>query len=221
MKHFALFVLLAAFSAFGGPASAQEKKVEWKRIDLIPKTPVDYTLDDGVMSKDEMELEAQDMYKLCENNAYQRRYFKCECLAGAFLQQREKLGPMVEQYDIFKTITNSKETDARCANTEEVAGRAFKACLSFTRNYARMEFNKDNEDYCTCAANKVARDYSKAPRLSGSYVEALRMNAMTLCKDPEGRKKLKAEGAREDAQAAQAKTIQSGQIAPVIPKKTN
>lgn len=165
-------LLLLSFAVWS-PAQAQRMK-----------DSIDYTLDDGIMSPEEMMMEAQDIQRQCSRNAYQRVYFKCECLAGAFLQQREKLGPMAMQSDIYTTITNSSETSASCANTESFALRVYESCLSFTQDFNRTEL-RDNNDYCTCAANKASLDFGKAPRLSPMYIQALRMNAMTECRKPD------------------------------------
>lgn len=165
-------ILCLSFAAWN-PAQAQRMK-----------DSVDYTLDDGIMSAEEMIMEAQDIQSQCSRNAYQRVYFNCECLAGAFLQQREKLGPLTMQSDIYNTITNSAETSASCANTESIAARVYQSCLAFTQDFNRTEL-RDNNDYCTCAANKAALDFGRAPRLSSMYIQAVRMNAMTQCRDPD------------------------------------
>lgn len=189
-------ILLLSFAAWS-PAHAQRMK-----------DSIDYTLDDGIMSPEEMMLEAQDIQTQCSRNAYQRVYFNCECLAGAFLQQREKLGPLAMQYDIYNRITNSKETSSSCANTEAMAARVYQSCLGFTQDFDRTEL-RDNNDYCTCAANKAARDFGRAPRLSSMYIQALRMNAMTRCRDPEVVKEYASRTLAKDAEAAEAPAAQA------------
>ena len=192
-----VFLFLAALLLSPLPAWAG-------KADVTPKNSVDYTMDDGIMSKEEMEMEAQDMFKLCDMNAYQKVYFNCACLAGAFLQQREKLGPMVMQDEIFTIITNSEQVSPSCANTEFIAGRAYESCLNFSENYSETELDGDtNIDYCTCVANKMANDFGKMPRLSSSYVETLRYVAMEKCRDPKVRAELKA-GAAKSKEAAKA-----------------
>lgn len=183
---------------------------------LVMKNSFDYTADDGVMSPEEMQMEAQDFYTLCSNHAYQSIYFDCACLAGAFLQQREKHGPVIMQDEIFATITNSAETDASCANTERLAGRTFDTCMGFMGGFARTELNgEQNVEICTCAANKMARDFSLAPRLSSSYIEALRYRAMISCRDPKFREDYKAQS------AAAAATPNAATPAPADPRSAN
>lgn len=184
--------------------------------DLIPKTPLDYTMDDGIMDKEEMQMEAQDVYKLCQINAYQKKLFNCACLAGAFLQQREKLGPTAMQFEIFDMITNSPETSSSCANTADIAGRTYQSCLTFAKNWSPTEFDPDNEDVCSCTANKVAREFARTPRLNPQYIQILRSNAMKFCSDPVNRKQQKAQAAQEDRAA---KAAQSNAVVPLVPLK--
>ncbi len=148
-----------------------------------------YTLDDGVMDQDEMMEEADTMYRLCELNAYQKKYFDCGCFAGAYLQQREKLGPIATQSDIYESVTNSALTSNSCANTELIAGEAYEDCLRFSSQFRELAL--DNDQYCTCAANKMAKDFAKAPRLSAGYITNIRTNAMEFCEDPKNRPKPK------------------------------
>lgn len=173
MKHFlfSLFILtLAAFLA--SPAMAQKIK-----------NSLDYTMDDGIMDEEEMMMEAQDMYKLCTRNAYQRKRFKCDCLAGAYLQQREKLGPTIMQHEIYKIITNSKEVNPNCVNTEDMAADVYKQCMGLAINDMRTELSPDNDSFCTCVANRSANQFKKAPRMAMPYIESIRMNAYEYCRD--------------------------------------
>lgn len=147
------------------------------------KDPIDYTLDDGIMDQREMEAEARDMYRLCDINPYQKTYLDCECVAGAFLQQREKLGPMVDQSDIYDGILQNK--GANCARTENVAGTTYQTCMNYATTYREMA--RDNEEYCQCVANQVALNFQRQPRISPGYVSKLNFNAMTSCDDPANR----------------------------------
>ena len=219
MNRTILFILAALFLA-PLPAMAQAQDKKPKPLDRSYKDSVDYTMDDGIMSEEEMMMEAQQMYTLCDMNAYQKVYFNCSCLAGAFLQQREKLGPLVTQDEIFTTITNSAQVSPSCANTEYIAGKAYESCRNFRSNYARTEISDDNTDYCTCVANKMANDFGTQPRLSGQYVETLRFNAMRACEDPKRRAEMKAASAkaRENAQAAANNAVP---LTTKVPAKAN
>lgn len=192
------FLLATALLVFAAPA----------RADVI-KDSVDYTLDDGVMSKAEMEAEARDMYTLCNLNVYQKRYFSCECIAGAFLQEREKLGPLALQEDIYEDIINGNSTSASCANIEQIAGETYASCISFSQNYSDTEIDDKNNEVCACTANKMARDFYKLPRLNMGYIENLRMIAMKDCRDPVKRRQIE----EASAKAKQQEKIQSGAAA--------
>lgn len=179
MKTFA-FISFLVLATLPAPAQAQ---------DLILHDSTYYTIDDGIMDQDEMMEEADTMYRLCELNAYQKKYFDCGCFAGAYLQQREKLGPIATQSDIYESVTNSATTSNSCANTERIAGEAYDDCLRFASQF--RELARDNDEYCTCAANKMANDFAKTPRLSSGYITNIRTNAMEFCEDPKNRPKPK------------------------------
>ncbi|PZQ46344.1 MAG: hypothetical protein DI551_05360 [Micavibrio aeruginosavorus] len=178
MKQFFTFFLLALV-LISGNALAQEKRE--KRLTF--KTPLDYTADDGIMSEDEMMEEAMYFQQGCSSNSYQKMYFDCKCLAGAYLQVREKNGPLMTHEEIFNIITNSKQT--QCANTAQIAGTAYEVCITYAQE--NFELRRDNPEYCGCVANKLARDFTKEPRLGVGYVEYLRASAMMYCKDPKNR----------------------------------
>lgn len=136
-----------------------------------------FMADDGKQTPEEMEEEADYVFEICDRNGYQRKYFNCECVAGAFLQAREKQGSIVPQDYIINEITRGK--NAKCANTVEIAGDAYSMCLDFTRTF--REYNKDNEEYCSCVGNTVAKNFSKAPYLRTKYIQKLRTNALMVC----------------------------------------
>ncbi len=152
--------------------------------DLKMKDSVYYTWDDGIMTPDEMEMEANDVYRLCEANVSQKNLFKCGCLAGAFLQQREKYGPTMPQHKILRELTITNPVPS-CANTDMVAGDSYTACMSQMAPLRPLV--TDNEEYCVCVANKVAKDFAKAPVMSPAYVREMSYNSMIFCNDPQNR----------------------------------
>jgi len=180
MKTLAFIALLILASLPAASAQAQ---------DLILHDSTYYTLGDGVMDENEMMEEADGMYQLCDMNGYQKKYFDCGCFAGAYLQQREKLGPIATQGEIYTAITNSAKTSKSCAKTAEIAGDVYKECQEFTQRF--RELAPDNDQYCTCVANKVASDFTKTPRLSANYITAVQTDAYSFCEDPKNRPKPK------------------------------
>ncbi len=173
------FLLIALF-ALAIPAAARAQI-----DDLTGQDSVYFTLDDGIMTPDEMEKEAGYVYRLCAENPYQSTYFNCECLAGAFLLQREKLGPMTPQYQILDRLM--KSSSAQCPNTPAIAGDAYKTCNAYVRS--RRELANDNREFCECVANRVANRFDRSPRLSTQYVGALTSNAINYCENPQNRPK--------------------------------
>lgn len=169
---------------FSGLSSAAARAND----DLVMRDSVYYTWDDGIMSPEEMEMEANDVRRLCEANASQKNLFNCECLAGAFLQQREKYGPTMRQSQIFTDIT-LKNPVKSCANAVMVAGNSYTNCLEQTASLRPLAKSADNEEYCVCVSNKVAKEFEQYPAMSPSYVRELNYNALLHCDDPQNRQK--------------------------------
>jgi hypothetical protein len=171
MKY--LLPVIAALLFAPIPAQAQH----------VIKDSLYFTLDDGLQSPEEMEEESLYVHSICQGNTYQSLYFNCDCIAGAFLAERERVGPTVMQYDIVRQLLYSRK--ATCANTEQIAGTIYKDCMDYA-NYSR-ELETDNEEYCTCAANKTASDFERMPRLSSRYIRQIRGTALSYCRQPSNR----------------------------------
>ena len=173
MKRFA-FLLLFLPLALSGISTAQAQNY---------KNSIDYMMDDGKMSPEEMIEEAQYVYDLCSNNDFQRTYFDCRCVSGAFLQKREKVGPMMPQSMLVDQVINNRSPS--CANTAGIAGNAYDSCMVYSTRF--REFEKDNADYCECVANRVANVFTKTPALSTGYIEGITSSALTFCENPANR----------------------------------
>ncbi len=170
-----LLTLILCFLMLSSPAFAQDMAEE--------QDSFTFTMDDGIMTQEEMEKEAQYAFRLCDTNIYQRAYFDCQCVAGAYLLEREKAGPMKLQSAIFDDIM--RKGTARCANTEQIAGDSYTSCMAHVNTY--RELSPDKEGYCTCVANKTANDFTKYPRLDIGYIENIRLNSMVWCDNPQNR----------------------------------
>ncbi len=136
-----------------------------------------YMKDDGVQSPEEMQMEAQTIFNECDSNVYQSRYFDCACLAGAFLQKREQYGGIAPQEEIINNLTIGN--NVQCANTVAIAGGAYSQCMEFSARF--REYDKDNEQYCSCVGNTVANTFKKTPMLNTSYISALHSDALVKC----------------------------------------
>lgn len=161
------------------PALAQEPDSS------VIQDSVYFTMDDGIQSEEEMVAEADYVRGICVSNPYQAMYFDCDCLAGAFLQQREKLGPMTPQYQIVDELTKSKK--AVCGNSAAIAGDTYRYCMDRAKTNRELLSDKEKESYCTCAANKTAKDFAKYPRLDITYIRRTKANALAFCRDPQRR----------------------------------
>ncbi len=126
-----------------------------------------------------MEEESQYVYEQCTYQPVLKTYYNCECLAGAFLVQREKQGPLVAQEDILqKSLTDPK---IKCTNAANIAGDNYTNCMGILN--VLDELGKTHEKVCSCAANKVARNFEKRPMMEPSFIRDLLMGGMAQCKD--------------------------------------
>lgn len=148
--------------------------------DLV-KDSVYFMLDDGVMTPEEMEEEAQYVYGLCNSHVSQRLYFDCSCIAGAFLREREKRGPYVLQQDILTELYRTGGKTAKCGNGPLIAGTMYRQCMQMSDAMRRLETN--NEQFCQCVGNRIARDFTDYPYMRLQYISRLRMNAMLSCNE--------------------------------------
>ena len=176
MMFVRLFLLFLLCLAAAPTAMAQS-------LGEIPRDSNFFMMDDGKQTPDEMVMEAQYVHGLCDSNAYQAVYFDCACLAGAFLLERERLGPMVLQREILEDLTQSG--NAKCANTAVIAGKIYESCMTFTD--MMRELATDNPQLCSCAANRASQEFTRAPRLSVDYIRAIRRKAMRYCFNPANR----------------------------------
>lgn len=168
------FACLLAILILCAPAWAQDGDDS-----AIVKDSIYFTLDDGIMSEAEMAEEARYVHKQCASHLYQSRFFDCACIAGAFLNERERRGPMILQSTILSDLFRDGGKTANCANKPLIAGTVYEDCMGYAAVFRRHE--KTNEDFCQCTANRVARDFNTYPYLRVSYIERLQVNALVSC----------------------------------------
>ena len=167
-KYFLTFLLSLCLSlSFGLTAYAYE----------IVKDTYYFLRDDGKFSEKEKDEEAQYIYQQCSRNIMQSVYFNCECIAGAFRQTRDSDEKIRPQNTILTELFND---DSRgCVNTPAIAGENYRFCSNYASTLRAR--SKNNEEYCTCVANDVAKLFSEDPRLRTRHIEKLRTNAMVSC----------------------------------------
>lgn len=136
-----------------------------------------FMADDGVQTKEEMEEEAMYVHQSCDSNSYKKALYSCECVAGAFLQKREELGSIAPQAEIKEMIYRGNL--GQCADPIKMAGETYTSCMEQSK--ILREYKKDNEEYCSCVANTFAMSFAKRPYLRTSYIEDLKVRALTGC----------------------------------------
>ncbi|HPF77655.1 MAG TPA: hypothetical protein PLF01_00065 [Alphaproteobacteria bacterium] len=162
--HICLGAVMLCFLAV--PVSAQEVKDSYY-----------FMKDDGEFSPEEKDEEAQYIYEQCEQNTFQSLFFDCACIAGAFRQERDK-EKLIPQANLLNSLFE-EDNQRGCANVTAMAGDTYKFCQSFVKAHRQKE--KNNEQYCECVANTVARNFAKKPRLSTRFQESLTSEAMISC----------------------------------------
>ncbi len=169
LKNSLLHCFLLLFClCFALPADAQRKK------DF--RDSVDFMLDDGEMSPEEMEEEAIGVYNRCAKDMIKQTYFDCECIGGAFLTEREEQGPYVSQYELLKKVYKEKP---ECIAEEKLAGQVYNDCQQMAQISRRTDTN--NEEYCSCVANDTVKLFAKTPSLRSRAIEGVRARAISAC----------------------------------------
>lgn len=183
MIRFLTILLLAATLAL--PAFAQTEDRD-ERLDPnynnTIRDSIYFTLDDGVMSPEEMAEEAEYVHQECTISLTKRTFFNCDCIAGEFLLRRERLGPTVPQSDILTNMMESAK--GVCPNTERFAAESYSDCMEVRAIHAELATPEENDRLCHCAANKAALDFAKKPLLDVTYSITLVTGAMAYCSDP-------------------------------------
>lgn len=146
----------------------------------ITKDSFYFMKDDGEFSDEEKDEEAAYIYEVCETNVFQRTYYNCECIAGAFRQERDK-EKLIPQNTLLNSLYSENKKD--CTNKTAIAGEAYQFCQHFAKTYRNRE--KNNQQYCECVARKVAKDFATRPILRAGYIGGLKTDALVSCRRQE------------------------------------
>lgn len=167
-----LRILLICFLCFSiaAPASAQTlKKDDWR-------DSIDFLMDDGEMTPDEMEEEALGVYSRCVNNPIKTAHYDCECIGAKFLVEREKAGPYELQYNLLQIVYTQTP---KCVNDVAIAGKNYQDCKVNVEIMRRGESN--NEEYCECVGRRSVTEFKLLPGLRNRTIQYTRANAMSYC----------------------------------------
>jgi hypothetical protein len=132
--------------------------------------------DDGEFSPAEKDEEAAYIFNQCQSNPFQKIYFDCACIAGEFRNQRDA-EDLIPQGELINNIVDNPPES--CINTTVIAGDVYEECLAYSKVFRARA--KNNEDYCSCAANRSALGFKDKPDLKLSNIEKIRSNAMVSC----------------------------------------
>lgn len=180
---YTLFISII-LSAASLPAMAQNN------ID-VPKfsEPRDsaYYLKDGEFTDAEKDEEALYIFQKCNNNTIQKQLYDCSCVSGSFRNARDS-EKLIPQSLILSTIYNEK--DSTCANVTGVAGKTYENCMNNAKYYDESKTVEESSKYCSCLANKSARDFSKSPKLDLRYFGRIKTQAAKICRAAYKRKRL-------------------------------
>jgi hypothetical protein len=132
--------------------------------------------DDGIFSDEEKDEEAMYVYEQCSKDHYKSTYRDCECVAGSFRRERdnEKLAP---QDYILRNIYS--KNNQQCINSPAIAASNYDFCIETIPVIRPRE--KNNEKFCECVANKVAKNFGDNPSLNTRFIEQLRKDAFMSC----------------------------------------
>ncbi|MEM6781773.1 MAG: hypothetical protein AAF569_07915 [Pseudomonadota bacterium] len=137
---------------------------------------IDFLIDDGIMTPDEMAEEAMGIHNRCVADVMKNTYYDCECIGGAFLSIREEVGPYYEQYDILTQIYTE---DPQCIDEVNIAGMAYTDCQNMSEITRRNETN--NDEYCECVAQGTVKQFGLFPSLRTRTIEGVRAQAISDC----------------------------------------
>lgn len=169
MKKYTLLFLIFITCLSAGMAAHAQSKYDVQDSFYFMKDGSEFT-------DEEKDLEAQYVYRQCQENTIRNIYFDCGCIAGAFRQERDK-PILIPQDQIINSLLND---DSRgCANTVALAGETYEFCSEYAKVFRDRE--RDGPEYCKCVANKVAREFKRKPTFKNDNIETIRTNAMLSC----------------------------------------
>lgn len=115
--------------------------------------------------------EVTQEYRKCERQGSFSKYYNCECVAIAYLDERIKQGPEPHSQTLLRQVVT------QCPYPEGIAGVSYMKCEDM------MGFSVvgDLEEFCTCFANFVSEKFTERPSQHSGYISALHRQAMGEC----------------------------------------
>jgi hypothetical protein len=179
-RLFFLCILIIGASLVVAPAHAQAPQAATAPA-LPPSLPASPKPAPQKMTKQQMteyvikrhpeyleEMQAQ--YKECTSDPVFSQFHECRCFAMKYLDTRVTMGPKATLLDI------RRQAEKGCTNVPAIAGTYYGKCLSSNQTQI------DNVDeFCTCFANAMARNFSKNPGSSIDHFVGLQNLSNQQC----------------------------------------
>ena len=116
--------------------------------------------------------ETEQVQRDCEVKAFYAKWHDCRCIAAKFLDERLERGPDADQAMMLV------ELGSKCVDEAGVAGYSYNECMNIGGNSSNPV---DNDNYCTCYANKMAAIYRDNPATTISDITHLSIAAYGQC----------------------------------------
>lgn len=122
------------------------------------------------MSKIPQEVidEGEQIHAQCMNNFAMRTYHDCDCIAGKFIDDRMRLGPLEHSDSILAKYQGS------CKNSTELAGYQYTKCMDQEELMVPREFKP--KYYCECYGSEFAKANEEQFEQPHAYTESILMN---------------------------------------------
>lgn len=131
---------------------------------------------------DEYIDESLAFFDHCSGDHKLTKYYNCECLAAAYLDERIAKGPSVPASGIELAIGD------KCRDTIGAAGPAYNDCL---KKANRFPPGTDPEVYCECVANTYVKLMDRAaPDINSRSMVHYQTQSYVACRDPDLARKL-------------------------------
>lgn len=112
----------------------------------------------------------------CAADADLSKYYDCQCLSFAYLNERVAQGKVPPESSIFLAI------QSECRDSTMASGEAYQDCLNGAN---LMKPGTDPEAYCTCVANTYVRLLDKRkPGIDSRSIVRYTTQARKICDDP-------------------------------------
>lgn len=156
------FLPINAIAQQNYPSISQEERA--KILEVLPDEFID---------------EATEAYDKCNADSVQSKYYNCECLSSALLEERIKAGPEPTASALIMNVSLKDE----CRDATGAAGDVYNKCLSM---HGRMKPGTDPEKYCECVANDYAKAFDRlAPPINSTNMVNIQSMAMAGCNKPD------------------------------------